>query len=259
MRCDLLWPTGATDGNVLRYFFVRLLLTEYSIAADLSVDETGIDRDHANTLSDVFDRGRTRQANDAVVGSNVGSNSRGARLGADRGVVSNCTASLALHVAQLVLEYTNTMMSSCVHTTRFARPKESQEATRSRALEGEAESELHLARGIDHRLGFSSVWIVYTGNGICVLWRVGRVKHLPAELQTEALPETERLHQARVKSADAVAAQNVPAGVAKAPYAGRPLRQREGFRVEPVVLGRIRDERIADKVRAPLGRRGAKP
>src|SRR5215469_16295168 len=74
-RGDLLGLTGATDRNVFRDVFIRLLVTLDDIAGDLRVNQAGIHRIHPDTFSDEFERGRPRQADHALLRSYIGSDS----------------------------------------------------------------------------------------------------------------------------------------------------------------------------------------
>ena len=102
-RGDLLGPARAADGNVLRDLVVRLLVPADDIAGDLRIDQAGIDRVHADAVLDVFQSGRPRQADHAVLGGDVGADAGVAGQRADRGVVDDRAAALAFHLPQFVL------------------------------------------------------------------------------------------------------------------------------------------------------------
>src|SRR3954454_25130209 len=70
-RGNLLRRSGAAAGNALRDFRVRLLIPADDVAADLRVDETGIDRVHADPTPDIFQCGGPRQPDYSVLGSDI--------------------------------------------------------------------------------------------------------------------------------------------------------------------------------------------
>src|SRR5215469_520225 len=109
-RGDLLGLTGATDRNVFRDVFIRLLVTLDDIAGDLRVNQAGIHRIHPDTFSDVFERGRPRQADHAMLRSYIGS---------DSGLPVNAPTDVLLTMAPL--PWRSICRSSCfmqLHTPR---------------------------------------------------------------------------------------------------------------------------------------------
>src|ERR1700761_2444909 len=105
-RGDLLRPARATDGNMLRYVGVSLLVPADDIAGDLRVDQPGADRVHSDAVFDVFQSGRPGQADNAVFGRDVGTDTRVAGQRADRCVIDDRAAALAFHLPQFVLHAT---------------------------------------------------------------------------------------------------------------------------------------------------------
>src|SRR5438094_2881791 len=73
------------------------------IAGDLRVDQAGIDRAHSDSVPDVFQSCGPRQADNAVLGRDVGTDTGIAGQGADRRVVDDRAAALAFHLPQFVL------------------------------------------------------------------------------------------------------------------------------------------------------------
>ena len=102
-RGDLLGPARAADGDVLRDLGVRLLVPADDVAGDLRVDQAGIDRVHADAVLDVFQAGRPRQADHAVLRGDVGADAGIAGQRTDRRVVDDRAAALAFHLPQFVL------------------------------------------------------------------------------------------------------------------------------------------------------------
>src|SRR5207237_2690513 len=98
-----LGPARPANGNVLRYFVVRLLIAADNIAGDLGIDQAGIDGVHANAVLDVFESGGPRQTDHPVLGGDVRTNTGVAGQRADRCVVYDRAAALALHLLQFVL------------------------------------------------------------------------------------------------------------------------------------------------------------
>jgi len=76
-------------GNVLRYLVVRLLVPADDIAGDLCIDQAGIHSVHANTVLGIFQSGRPTQADDTVLGGDVGANAGVAGQRADRRVIDD--------------------------------------------------------------------------------------------------------------------------------------------------------------------------
>lgn len=101
-RRYLLGLAGAPDGNILGYIGVRLLITTDDIAGDLRVDQAGVHCVDANAVLNVFQSGRARQADHAVLGCDVRANTRIAGQRTDRCVIHDRTATLAFHLAQFV-------------------------------------------------------------------------------------------------------------------------------------------------------------
>jgi len=77
---------------VLRYLGVRLLVPADDIAGDLRVNQAGVDRVHADAVLDVFQSGRPRQADHAVLGRDVGT---------DTGLPVNAPTDALLTIAPL--------------------------------------------------------------------------------------------------------------------------------------------------------------
>jgi hypothetical protein len=88
---------------MLRYFGVRLLIPADDIAGNLCVDQAGVNRVHADAVLDVFQSGRPRQADHAVLGGDVGTDTGVAGQRANRRVVDDRAAALAFHLLQFVL------------------------------------------------------------------------------------------------------------------------------------------------------------
>ena len=68
------------------------------IAGDRGVDQAGIDGVHTDALPDVFKCSRPRQADHAMLGSDIGTDAGIAGQGADGGVVDDRTAALPRHL-----------------------------------------------------------------------------------------------------------------------------------------------------------------
>src|SRR5438270_6409306 len=102
-RGDLFGPSRAANGDVLRDLAVRLLVPGDDVARHLRVDQPGVHGVDPDAPLDVFQSRRPRQADHAVLGGDVGADPGVAGQRADRGVVDDRAASLALHLPQLVL------------------------------------------------------------------------------------------------------------------------------------------------------------
>src|SRR3954451_11840245 len=101
-RGDFLGPARPADGDVLRDFGVSLLVAAHDVAGDLRVDEARIDRVHADAVLDVFEGRRPRQADHAMLRSDVRADAGIARQRPNRGVVDDGTVALAFHLTQLI-------------------------------------------------------------------------------------------------------------------------------------------------------------
>lgn len=66
-----------------------MLIPVDHVAGNRRVDEAGIDRIYADAALDAFERGRPRQADDAMLGGDVRGDAGVAGQGADRGVVDD--------------------------------------------------------------------------------------------------------------------------------------------------------------------------
>src|SRR5581483_6414587 len=94
---------GAANGNVFGYLLIRLLVPGDNIAGHLRIDQAGIDGVHADAVLDVFESRRSCQADNAVLGRDVGADTGVTRQRTDRCVVDDGAAALAFHLPQLVL------------------------------------------------------------------------------------------------------------------------------------------------------------
>src|SRR5205814_5796437 len=98
-----LGPARAADWNMLRNVVVRLLVSVDDITGDLRVDQARIYRVYSDSVFNVFKSGSPRQADNAVLGRDVGTDTRVAGQCADRCVVDDRAAALAFHLPQFVL------------------------------------------------------------------------------------------------------------------------------------------------------------